>query len=135
MMMSPLLWQGNKKNIYVMGGCFMNVLENIPYQEQKMGSRKLVDEKYLLVMQAALKPGQGVPQHNANSNVHILVVKGAVVINLNGTQSLAQEGSLVPVIHKTSMNVMNKSNQNASFLIIKTPNPSEMVGEELKVKL
>jgi quercetin dioxygenase-like cupin family protein len=107
----------------------MNVLENIPYQEQKMGSRKLVDEKYLLVMQAALRPGQSVPQHNANSNVHILVVKGEVVINLDGVQSLAQEGSLVPVIHKTLMNVMNKSDQNASFLIVKTPNPSEMVIE------
>ena len=44
-----------------------NILANIPYQDEKMGSRKLVDEKYLLVMQAALKPGQGVPQHDANS--------------------------------------------------------------------
>ena len=76
-----------------------------------------------------MKPGQSVPQHNANSNVHILVVRGEVVINLDGTQSLAKEGSLVSIIHKTSMNVMNKSNRNANFLIIKTPNPSEMVGE------
>ena len=104
-----------------------NILENIPYQEQKMGSRKLVDEKYLLVMQAALKPGQIVPKHYANSNVHILVVNGEVVINLNGMESLAKEGSLVPITHKTSMNVTNKSNKDASFLIIKTPNPSEMI--------
>lgn len=103
-----------------------NVLENIPYQDEKMGSRKLVDEKYLLLMQAALKPGQSVPQHNANSNVHILVVRGEVVINLDGTDGLAREGSLVPVIHKTAMNIRNKSAQDASFLIIKTPNPSEM---------
>ena len=107
----------------------INVLENMPYQVQKMGSRKLVDEKYLLVMQAALKPGQSVPQHNVNSNVHILVVKGEVVLSLNGTESIANAGSLVPIIYKTSMNVMNKSNQDASFLIIKTPNPSEMVGK------
>ncbi len=106
-----------------------NVLENIPYQEQKMGSRKLVDEKYLLVMQVALKSSQSVPQHNANSNVHILVVRGEVVINLNGTENIAKEGALVPIAYKTSMNVTNKSNHDASFLIIKTPNPSEMVGE------
>ncbi len=110
-------------------GAMNNVLENIPYQEQKMGSRKLVDEKYLLVMQAALKPGQSVPQHNANSNVHILVVKGEVVINLNGTEVFAKEGALVPIAYKTSMSIMNKSNKDASFLIVKTPNPSEMVGE------
>jgi quercetin dioxygenase-like cupin family protein len=105
-----------------------NVLENIPYQDEKMGSRKLVDEKYLQLMQAALKPGQSVPQHNANSNVHILVVRGEVVINLDGKDILAKEGSLVPVVHKTSMNIKNKSGRDASFLIIKTPNPSEMVG-------
>lgn len=40
-----------------------NVLENIPYQNEKMGSRKLVDEKYFLLMQAALKPGQDFPFH------------------------------------------------------------------------
>lgn len=105
-----------------------NILANIPYQDEKMGSRKLVDEKYLLLMQAALKPGQSVPQHNANSNVHILVVRGEVVINLNGAEVLAGEGALVPVIHKTSMNIKNKSGRDASFLIIKTPNPSEMAG-------
>jgi quercetin dioxygenase-like cupin family protein len=105
-----------------------NVLENIPFQDEKMGSRKLVDEKYLQLMQAALKPGQSVPQHNANSNVHILVVRGEVVINLDGTDVLAREGSLVPVIHKTAMNIKNKSDRDASFLIIKTPNPSELVG-------
>ena len=103
-----------------------NVLENIPYNEEKMGSRKLVDEKYLQLMQAALKPGQSVPQHNANSNVHILVVRGEMVINLDGMEVLAAEGSLVPVIHKTLMNIKNQSGQDASFLIIKTPNPSEM---------
>jgi quercetin dioxygenase-like cupin family protein len=105
-----------------------NVLENIPYQDEKMGSRKLVDEKYLLLMQAALKPGQSVPQHDANSNVHILIVRGEVVINLDGTEVFVKEGSLLPVIHKTSMNIKNKSGQDASFLIIKTPNPSEMSG-------
>lgn len=110
-------------------GAMNNILENIPYQEQKMGSRKLVDEKYLLVMQAALKPGQSVPQHSANSNVHILVVRGEVVIDLNGTESLTKEGALVPIAYKTSMSIMNKSNKDASFLIVKTPNPSEMVGE------
>jgi quercetin dioxygenase-like cupin family protein len=105
-----------------------NVLQNIPYQDEKMGSRKLVDEKYLQLMQAALKPGQSVPRHNANSNVHILVVRGEVAINLDGTEIIANEGSLVPVLYKTPMNIRNRSEKDASFLIIKTPNPSEMAG-------
>lgn len=103
-----------------------NVLENIPYQEQKMGNRKLVDEKYLLLMQVALKPGQSVPPHNANSNVHLIIARGEVIINLNGVENPAKEGSLVPIAYKTLMSIRNESDKNTSFLIIKTPNPSEM---------
>ncbi|MGD9643309.1 MAG: hypothetical protein AB7V08_11285 [Elusimicrobiales bacterium] len=106
-----------------------NILENIPYQEETMGKRKLVDEKYLLMMQVALKPGQSVPQHNANSNVHLIIVKGEVIISLNGVETPAKEGSLVPIAFKTSMSVMNKSEKGASFMIVKTPNPSEMATE------
>ena len=103
-----------------------NVLEDIPYTDNMMGKRKLVNEKYLFLMQAALKPGQNVPQHMANSNVNILVVEGSVVINLNEKDIAAKKGDLVPVAFKTPMSIKNKSEQNASFLIIKTPNPSEM---------
>jgi quercetin dioxygenase-like cupin family protein len=103
-----------------------NVLENIPYQEEGMGKRILIDEDYLLLMQAALRPGQSVPQHNANSNVHLLILKGEVIVNLNGQDNAVKEGDLVPVAFKTPMNIRNNSNENAVFLIIKTPNPKQM---------
>jgi len=35
-----------------------NVLTDIPYTEGQMGKRQLVDEKHLLLMQVALKPGR-----------------------------------------------------------------------------
>lgn len=103
-----------------------NIFENIPYQEQGMGTRKLVDNKHVMMMQIALKPGQSVPQHAANSNVNLLVVKGEVVINLNGVEHIAGEGSLVPVAYKTPMSITNRSHSDATFLNIKTPSPSEM---------
>ncbi len=103
----------------------VNVLEQIPYADEGMGRRKLVDTKPLLIMQAALKPGQGVPEHNANSNVHLLVVEGGVVVNLNGQDVAAKTGDLVPVACQTPMSIRNEGAVNASFLILKTPNPSE----------
>jgi quercetin dioxygenase-like cupin family protein len=103
-----------------------NVLEGIPYAEAGMGRRLLVDEKPLLIMQAALKPGQSVPQHNANSNVHLLIVAGDVVVILDGKEKPAKRGDLVRVAFRTPMSVVNRSQADASFLIIKTPNPSEM---------
>lgn len=101
-----------------------NVFENIPYQDENPGRRELVSEKHLLMMQVALKPGQSVPAHQANSNVHLLVVKGEIVITLDGKDTVAREGALVPVAFQTPMSVTNRSQGNASFLIIKTPNPN-----------
>jgi len=104
----------------------MNVLDNIPYNDEKMGNRKVVDEKYLLVMQVALKPGQSVPQHKANSNVHLLLVRGMVTVTLDGKDNQVKEGDLLPVDYQTPMTIKNTGSNNATFLVIKTPNPSEM---------
>ena len=108
----------------------MNVLENIPYNDDKMGNRKVVDEKHLLVMQIALKPGQSVPQHNANSNVHLLVVSGDLADNLNGLDNHVKEGDLMPVSYQTPMIIKNTGSIEATFLVFKTPNPSEMQKEK-----
>ncbi|MBU8923314.1 MAG: cupin domain-containing protein [Bacteroidales bacterium] len=104
----------------------VNLLDGAPYVDNGMGKRKLVDEDHILMMQAALKPGQAVPQHNANSNVHIIILDGEVIINLSGKDIVAREGDLVPIAFKTPMNIKNKSETNATFLIIKTPNPAQM---------
>lgn len=104
----------------------MNVFENIPYNDEQMGRRKLVDQRHLLIMQIALKPGQFVPEHNANSNVHILVLKGTVDVTLNMTTTTLKEGDLFAIGYQTPMSIRNVSDQNATFLVIKTPNPSEM---------
>lgn len=103
-----------------------NVLIDIPYSDGQMGNRRLIDEQHLLIMQVALKPGQQVPEHKANSNVHLLVVEGQITLNLNGKESVAAKGALVPVAFKTLMNIRNTATENASFLVLKTPNPSEM---------
>lgn len=103
-----------------------NVFQDMPYAEGKMGHRQLINEKHMQVMQIALKPGQRVPEHNANSNVHLLVIEGQIAITLDGEEKNIVTGSLLPVAYKTLMNIRNKGEENASFLVFKTPNPSEM---------
>ena len=106
-----------------------NVFKDIPYADGKMGHRQLVNEKHLQVMQVALKPGQQVPEHNANSNVHLLVIEGQIVVTLAGQENVAAKGSLLPVAYKTLMNIRNDTAETASFLVFKSPNPSEMEGK------
>jgi hypothetical protein len=48
---------------------------------------------------------------------------------LAGADVPAKEGDLVPVAFGTVMQIRNDGKENASFLIVKTPNPSEMKAE------
>ena len=104
----------------------INVLEDIPYTDGRMGKRQLVDEPHLLVMQVALQPGQQVPPHNANSNVHLLIIEGQVIVTLDGNDTAATKGTLLPIAIQTPMSIRNDSRENASFLIFKSPHPSEI---------
>ena len=103
-----------------------NLIKNAPYSDSGFGKKKIVDQDYLLMMQAALKPGQMVPQHKANANAHLVILEGEVVVNLDGKEIIAKSGDLIPVVNKTPMNIKNKSKANAIFLIIKTPHPRKM---------
>lgn len=103
-----------------------NLLDGAPYADKGAGKRKLIDEDHLMLMQIALKPGQNLPRHNANANVHIIVLDGELMIDLAGKDIAVKKGDLVPVAYKTPMHIRNESKANATFVVIKTPNPSQM---------
>ncbi len=107
----------------------INVYREIPYREEGMGRRKLVEEDYLLLIQAALMPGQAVPLHRADSNVRILVLEGELSIGLDGVETRAARGDIVPAVPGTEMNIVNRSEANTTFLIFKTPHPRKMKAE------
>ncbi|MGM0442218.1 MAG: cupin domain-containing protein [Elusimicrobiota bacterium] len=104
----------------------INVLKEIPYRKDKMGNRVVADTDEAQIMQLALKPGQKVPEHKANSNVHILVLEGAITADFEGKDKEYSTGSLIPVDFKTPMRIKNKGDKKATFLVIKTPHPKEM---------
>lgn len=108
----------------------MNVLRDIPYNDEIMGKRKIIDEKHILAMQIALKPGQVVPRHNANSNVHLLVLRGSITVTLEGAVNELEEGGFIPVAFKSPMEIKNTGSEGATFLVLKTPNPAEVSKKE-----
>ncbi|MDD4202777.1 MAG: hypothetical protein PHQ52_04865 [Candidatus Omnitrophica bacterium] len=109
----------------------MNIFENIPYNIEKMGNRKVADQNDILIMQIALKPGQIVPLHKANSNVHLLILKGELIVELDSVDRKAKEGDLLPVKYLTPMTIKNIGSCDATFLVLKTPNPSQINKEKL----
>lgn len=103
-----------------------NVFEAIPYQADRMGRREVVNAKDLLLMQIALQSGQAVPAHKANSNVHLLLLAGQIEVDLAGEIHSLRTGDVLPVAMGTPMEIRNAAAENATFLVLKTPNPSEL---------
>lgn len=101
-----------------------NVFEAIPYEQNRMGRRELVHDKELLLMQIALQPGQAVPAHKANSNVHLLLLAGQLEVDLAGQVHRLKTGDLLPVAYDTPMEIRNAEAENATFLVLKTPSPA-----------
>ena len=57
---------------------------------------------------------------------HILILEGQVIVALNGNDTAAAKGTLLPIAIQTPMSIRNDSRENASFLIFKSPHPSEI---------
>lgn len=102
------------------------LLADAPYRTENFGHRAVVDQDHLLLMQIALLPGQEVPQHKANSNVHLIVLQGEVKVILDGFSSTVMAGDLLPVAYGTPMRILNDCGGNATFLVVKTPHPRMM---------
>ena len=68
--------------------------------------------------------GAGLPEHFSNSNVYMVVVRGAVTLQL-GEQAavLYPKGSIINIPFHIKMNVNNLHDEVLELFVIKAPNP------------
>jgi quercetin dioxygenase-like cupin family protein len=104
----------------------INLKEKEVFKKEDRGFANLIDEKYLQINQVCLEPGQQVPQHNANSNVTLTVVYGEGTFQIGSEIAKMGPGKLLRVPFQSPMSIKNESKGRLAFLVIKTPNPSEM---------
>ncbi|MEO0288499.1 MAG: hypothetical protein ABIN00_02575 [candidate division WOR-3 bacterium] len=104
----------------------MNIFENIPFQEENFGYRKLFENSYCLILQIALNPKQSVKEHNANSFLTIIPIIGEVEITINGIKSKLKEGTLFNVNLNDRMFIENTSDKKSSLLVFKAPHPDSI---------
>lgn len=88
--------------------------------------KRLADVPEAQINLVTLPPGQALPAHNANSNVRLLPLTGEITVTLNGEQDVIRAHEMVSAAFGTPMRIVNGSDHDAAFLVIKTPNPSEM---------
>jgi len=90
---------------------------------------KILDDPNLAINHIVLKPEEKLPEHNANSNVYLVILKGLLTIKLDlQEQAEYSAGNIINIPYGARMNITNKSHHILEFLVVKAPNPKNYGG-------
>lgn len=87
---------------------------------------RLVMDENIHYMHMVFNKGEGLPEHFANSNVYMTVVRGKLSIGLDEQEIHEYEaGTLLKIPFRTKMNVKNLDEQTLELIIVKAPAPGQ----------
>lgn len=85
---------------------------------------KLIDDDHVLINHMILPQGTGLPEHFANAHVYMIVVRGAVSLQLDDQPVHRYEsGHIINIPYHTKMNVNNLDEAVLEFFVVKAPHP------------
>ena len=85
---------------------------------------KIVDLDNVAINHIVLPEGERLPQHYSNSNVYMIVVKGALTLSLGDQEAHSYTaGTIVEIPVDTRMDVVNRDDAVLEFFVIKAPGP------------
>ena len=82
--------------------------------------------EHLQIMRVQLAVGEALPHHNANSDVLLTPVVGAIRLVCGETDVVFGPGQAMSVPFGTPMDVSNGGEEPAVMLLIKAPHPKTM---------
>jgi quercetin dioxygenase-like cupin family protein len=86
---------------------------------------KIVDTKFAMINHMILGTGDRLPIHNANSNVHMIVVHGEISLKLDEQDVNKYEaGSILEIPYGTKMDVYNEGTDTVELFVVKAPTPA-----------
>ena len=85
---------------------------------------KILDDDVAMINHMILNQGEALPLHDSNSNVYMIIVRGAVTAQLGENPAKRYEhGNILNIPGKIKMNISNADAEQAEFFVIKAPSP------------
>jgi len=85
---------------------------------------RIIDDENANVNHMIFKQGDALPEHDSNSNVYMIVIKGTVSLQLDKQESNEYpKGSIINIPFNTKMNVSNQNRELLEIFVIKAPSP------------
>lgn len=96
---------------------------------------KILDDDVVMINHIILNTGEAMPQHDSNSNVYMLVIRGAVTLQL--AENPAKQyghGSIINIPGHIRMNISNTGTEQLEFFVLKAPSP-RLFGKDRKEEI
>lgn len=91
---------------------------------------KLLFDENIHYIHMVFPKNEGLPVHNANSNVYMTVVRGTLSIKLGEQDTHTYEaGTLVKIPYQTKMDVKNRHDDVLELIVVKAPAPDSAKGK------
>lgn len=85
---------------------------------------KLLDDDVAMINHMILNTGDELPQHDSNSNVYLIIVRGTLSIRLaNKEEKEYINRSIINIPGNITMNISNHGKEQVEFFVIKAPSP------------
>lgn len=85
---------------------------------------KILDDDAVMINHMVLNQSEALPQHDSNSNVYMIVVRGTVTLQLAENPAKSYEhGSIINIPGGVKMNVSNAHEEQLEFFVVKAPSP------------
>lgn len=85
---------------------------------------RIIDADEAMINHMIFPKGAGLPEHFSNSNVYMVVLRGAVTLQLGEQEpAIYPKGSIINIPFHIKMNVNNLHDEVLELFVIKAPNP------------
>ena len=84
---------------------------------------QLVKDDVAMINHVILKKGDALPEHHSDSNVYLIIVRGAITARFNEQEAHTYEKQILNVPSQTLMNISNEGDSDLEFFIVKAPHP------------
>ena len=90
---------------------------------------KILNDGNAMINHFVLPQGTGIPPHNSNSNVYMIIVRGTLSLTLGDEQTQTYEaGHLLSIPYDVPMVVRNEDVPTLEMFVIKAPSPDNYKG-------
>jgi quercetin dioxygenase-like cupin family protein len=85
---------------------------------------RIIKDEHVGINHMVLRKGEALPEHFTNSNVYMIVVRGAITLQMGEQEPHGYpSGSIINIPYNIKMNASNQEEATLEFFVVKAPSP------------